>query len=270
MRCVFANGRDKAMLSAFMASVFGIGGDVIYIAEAFRGGNELASKRIERIAQENGYRAYFAPYNDADGRIDRHVHVLLIHNRDEERIQARMLWFGTRSGLVAEVDGMVLAAVHFDDRGKEPRRKELYQLLEYINNRPALIVGGLSETPPNTVLGRLLSFSPVARAIRVLPKGTPGDDSQSVIEGFGSHLIRLKDMTSGDIIETLLSEGFVSLDAKKKPTMLVSPRLPVRIAQLDYMMLRHQDAAQYVTDVKQFHLPRSYHVGLVADVPLPK
>ena len=183
------------------------------------------------------------PYDDIDGRRDRHSLVALA--RPEFGKPEIDKGLGRSTMVFAEAEGFTVAGMHgFDRHGswpddpEEARKRQMRVLLgreAFRRGGPAIIMGDLNTMHKGDPIARKLQLvKPLADR---LPSQDPGM-VQTRLERLGSLAQRLCSMAAGDMLLDIRRDGFYDADSFHQPTMNQGPLA----VQLDHILLREAGA----------------------------
>lgn len=226
--------------------------DVVFLAEAHSEERSESSNVQEAVSsfEGAGYAVYREPYDDVDGRVDRHYMMMLVRKDINHKVET--LWLESRNAIKVDLSDKDLSVVgvHLDDRSEASRFSQAASLLSQIDTE-VVVVGDFNAAPRGNRLGYLLKFA--SPLVSVMPVGEPGR-VQSKIARLGSLLTRLTLMANSQVLEQFYEQGFFQSDTKELPTMLFGGRAVVK---LDHALARtYRKVLSYPLKVKgSDHLP---------------
>ncbi|HWB38620.1 MAG TPA: endonuclease/exonuclease/phosphatase family protein [Candidatus Saccharimonadales bacterium] len=198
--------------------------DVAVISEAYAEGKTTLVDGVLEAFDAQGYHVTDVPYNDDDGREDRHNMIVLA--RKEFVASTAPIRLATRTAVALtlrhpdtkrEID---LYGVHLDDRHEERRLGQATTLLADVDpNTPTVIAGkfnALDRTDPDARKLRM-----VAPLTKLLPSKDPapgGRRSPIFPRRFGSLAQRLTEMADGGTMAVFDEAGFTDADSQHLPT----------------------------------------------------
>ena len=247
--------------------------DVAVFSEAYDADRLQAVPQAMEALSSLGYIVVHGPYDDTDGRKDRHGIVLIIRKEliDGNR-SGRLVRVGMRN--IAEcwvVDPVTQTSihvfgVHLNDRSEAKRQAELDDLLSMVLQpaEPAIVAGDLNAIYARDAWNwRVLGARFVALLVRLhlFPATDPTRTlhQRKTLGRLGSRYRRLSEMASGKTMARLQVSGFGDADPAHHPTFPTE----VPFVQLDHIMVSPG------LQVQHFELlPKnsSDHLGIMAVV----
>ncbi len=237
----FSDGQTARHLTQ---QINGLRPDIAIFPEAFTEGAEEWLPLVEREFNEAGYHVVHGPYDDTDGRTDRHGILAIARTEIVEPDSIGLVRFAGRTGvrMVAYDDArqqeLDVFGFHADDRLPVTRAEQTIDFIEMMDPKmPTALAGDLNNMHRRDGRARLLrAIRPLAELLPVADPASllPGaerkpKDLQALLGRIGSLTTRLSGMAVGDR----------DADPHHRPTMPDSRWLPP-VVQLDHVMVsRH-------------------------------
>lgn len=244
--------------------------DVALFTEAYKAGTEKAVQPAINQLKAAGYEILHGPYDEQDGRKDRHGILLAVRSSLVSPKKPRLTRIGEHNIVECwlrykKEQPIHFLGMHLNDRSEAKRQAELNDLLQLIDthNMPTIISGDLNTIHRSEAKGKTFR---TARRIHLLvrlrlhpithPTGQPMPNNHG---RRGSIFYRLHEMASGRTIKRLEENGFTDADPTHQPT------LP---ADSPYAQLDHTLVSRHFT-VKDFAVlaaGSSDHRGIITEL----
>jgi len=217
--------------------------DAAVFTEAYKAGTDEVLKTSIKQLESLGYNVFHGPYDEQDGRKDKHGILLAVRTPLSSAKKPRLTrisehnivesWLKLRNNQQIHLLGM-----HLNDRDEAKRQVELDDLLQLIDvDTPTILTGDMNTIHKQEAKGKMFRK---AKRIHMLvrlklhpktdPTGQPMPNNRGRI---GSVMYRLHEMASGKTITRLLRSGFTDADPTHQPTCPASNPY----AQLDHTLI---------------------------------
>lgn len=244
----FSNGETAWHLTRQVAA---LKPDAAVFLEAYAEGREDYLSFAQDEFNLMGYDVVTAPYDDADGRADKHGIMAIARTEVIRPLEIKVIRFAGRAGVGMTVfdessqEEIDVYGLHMDDRSEGGRLEQAYELITFADpGRRSALVGDLNAMHGSAASARLLRLAgPIAK---LLPVSDPGESNKglhgetlpkvSKLARIGSLATRLTAMADGATLAMLEQVGFRDADGERRPTMPDHWLLPP-VVQLDHVMV---------------------------------
>lgn len=245
--------------------------DVALFTEAYKAGTEQALAPVIRRLKSAGYTVFHGPYDEQDGRKDKHGILLAARTPLLSADKPRLTRIGEHNIVECWLkfknnQSIHLLGMHLNDRSEAKRQAELDDLLQLIDtNTPTILTGDMNTIHKEDAKGKTFRM---AKRVHLLvrlklhpithPTGQPMPNNRG---RRGSVLYRLHEMASGKTIKRLEENGLTDVDSMHQPTYPAHDPF----AQLDHTLISHHFT---VSSFRRLPQGSSDHRGIVVELNL--
>lgn len=245
--------------------------DVAVFTEAYKAGDETAIKKPVEQLESLGYKVFHGPYDEQDGRKDRHCIMLVARTSLLSTKKPRLTrvgehnivesWLTLKKGQHIHLLGM-----HLNDRNEAKRQAELDDLLRLINiHTPTILTGDMNTIHKKEAKGktfRKAKWVHLLVRLKLHPKTDPTGRPMPNNRGRrGSIFYRIHEIASGKTIRRLEENGLTDTD----PTHLPTFPAHTPYAQLDHTLISHHFV---VSRFERLAEGSSDHRGIVVELEI--
>lgn len=244
--------------------------DVAVFTEAYKAGTEATVTASSEQLESLGYSVFHGPYDEQDGRKDKHGILLAIRTPLLSTKKSLLTRIGEHNIAecwlkIGQSRQIHLLGMHLNDRNEAKRQAELDDLLQLIDpvNAPTILTGDLNSVHHADTKGKMFRkarWIHLLVQLKIWPKTDPtGQPMPNNLGRKGSVFYRLHEMASGNTIRRLEENGFTDADAKHQPTFNATRPF----AQLDHTLISKHFT---VSGFERLPAGSSDHRGIVAEL----